>query len=133
MDYVTGTEGRKVAVHCHAGLGRTGLAIACFFLYSQHYTSRYPHSGQAMQGTGPAATAVSALHGGRSEHMPPVQQGVACDNAQRSKAQPTTMVHMSDRHNEHGMRTGAEVLLGGMSSGTLYLWCSSCAHVQAGS
>jgi protein tyrosine phosphatase len=84
MDYVTGTEGRKVAVHCHAGLGRTGLAIACFFLYSQHYTPRYPHSGHAMQGTGPAATAVSALQEGRSEHMPPVQQGgVACANAQR--------------------------------------------------
>lgn len=34
MDYVTATERRAVAVHCHAGLGRTGLAIACFFAYS---------------------------------------------------------------------------------------------------
>jgi protein tyrosine phosphatase domain-containing protein 1 len=40
MDYVTGTEGRKILVHCHAGLGRTGLAIACFFLYNQQYGGR---------------------------------------------------------------------------------------------
>ena len=33
MDYVTRVEGRRIAVHCHAGLGRTGLAIACFFVY----------------------------------------------------------------------------------------------------
>lgn len=25
----------KVAVHCHAGLGRTGLLIACSLIYSQ--------------------------------------------------------------------------------------------------
>ncbi|KAL6763265.1 protein-tyrosine phosphatase-like protein [Haematococcus lacustris] len=40
MDYVTGSEGRKIAVHCHAGLGRTGLAIACHFLYSLGYSAR---------------------------------------------------------------------------------------------
>lgn len=40
MDYVTSTEGRKILVHCHAGLGRTGLAIACYFLYTQQYTAR---------------------------------------------------------------------------------------------
>ncbi|KXZ56447.1 hypothetical protein GPECTOR_1g40 [Gonium pectorale] len=34
MDYVTRIEGRKIAVHCHAGLGRTGLSIACFFVFS---------------------------------------------------------------------------------------------------
>ncbi|KAG2450553.1 hypothetical protein HYH02_005054 [Chlamydomonas schloesseri] len=34
MDYVTRVEGRKIAVHCHAGLGRTGLSIACFFVFS---------------------------------------------------------------------------------------------------
>lgn len=27
-------RGEKIAVHCHAGYGRTGLAIACFLLYS---------------------------------------------------------------------------------------------------
>jgi protein tyrosine phosphatase domain-containing protein 1 len=37
MDYVTRVEGRKIAVHCHAGLGRTGLAIACFFVFSGIY------------------------------------------------------------------------------------------------
>lgn len=26
-------DGKKVLVHCHAGLGRTGLAIACFIVY----------------------------------------------------------------------------------------------------
>lgn len=34
MHYTTSVECRKVAVHCHAGLGRTGLAIACFLLAS---------------------------------------------------------------------------------------------------
>jgi protein tyrosine phosphatase domain-containing protein 1 len=32
MDF-TISQGQKVAVHCHAGLGRTGLAIACFMVY----------------------------------------------------------------------------------------------------
>ncbi len=40
MEYVTVAEKRKVAVHCHAGLGRTGLAIACFFVYSLRYPAR---------------------------------------------------------------------------------------------
>lgn len=30
MDYVVGVEQRKVAVHCHAGLGRTG--VLCVFV-----------------------------------------------------------------------------------------------------
>lgn len=34
MHYTTSVECRKVAVHCHAGLGRTGLAIACYLLAS---------------------------------------------------------------------------------------------------
>lgn len=29
---------QKVAVHCHAGYGRTGLAIACYLVYSEAYT-----------------------------------------------------------------------------------------------
>ena len=28
--------GLRVAVHCHAGLGRTGLVIACSLVYSNH-------------------------------------------------------------------------------------------------
>ncbi|GLI65552.1 hypothetical protein VaNZ11_009114 [Volvox africanus] len=39
MDFVTRVEGRKIAVHCHAGLGRTGVAIACFFVFSGLYDS----------------------------------------------------------------------------------------------
>ena len=31
-------NGEKIAVHCHAGYGRTGLAIACFLLYSTDLT-----------------------------------------------------------------------------------------------
>ena len=26
---------KKIGVHCHAGLGRTGLAIACYLVYSR--------------------------------------------------------------------------------------------------
>ena len=32
-------RGEKIAVHCHAGYGRTGLAIACFLLYSTQMNS----------------------------------------------------------------------------------------------
>lgn len=28
-------SGKKLAVHCHAGLGRTGLAIACYLVYDR--------------------------------------------------------------------------------------------------
>jgi hypothetical protein len=30
---------QNIAVHCHAGLGRTGLAIACYLVYAQGLTS----------------------------------------------------------------------------------------------
>ncbi|DBA94182.1 TPA: hypothetical protein ACH3X1_001813 [Trebouxia sp. C0004] len=33
MVHVTEEEHLKVAVHCHAGLGRTGLAVACFLVF----------------------------------------------------------------------------------------------------
>jgi len=39
MQYTTMVECRKVAVHCHAGLGRTGLAIACFLVGSGQASS----------------------------------------------------------------------------------------------
>ncbi|KAI8820972.1 uncharacterized protein EV422DRAFT_528602 [Fimicolochytrium jonesii] len=32
-------EGQKIAVHCHAGLGRTGLAIACYLVYGENMDS----------------------------------------------------------------------------------------------
>lgn len=38
MDYHVKNKG-KVLVHCHAGLGRTGLLIACYLVYSQHLPS----------------------------------------------------------------------------------------------
>jgi len=30
-------EGKKVAIHCHAGLGRTGLVIACYLQYAHFF------------------------------------------------------------------------------------------------
>ena len=39
MEFVATTEGRKIAVHCHAGLGRTGLAIACFFVFAKMHSA----------------------------------------------------------------------------------------------
>jgi protein-tyrosine phosphatase len=32
-------KGHKVAVHCHAGLGRTGLSIACYLVYAENTSS----------------------------------------------------------------------------------------------
>ncbi|KAJ3169020.1 hypothetical protein HDU87_000894 [Geranomyces variabilis] len=32
-------DGQKIAVHCHAGLGRTGLAIACYLVYGLNMES----------------------------------------------------------------------------------------------
>ncbi|EPY32034.1 phosphatase [Strigomonas culicis] len=39
MDYHVKNKG-KVLVHCHAGLGRTGLMIACYYVYSRHIPSQ---------------------------------------------------------------------------------------------
>ncbi|CAB4011821.1 tyrosine phosphatase domain-containing 1-like [Paramuricea clavata] len=36
MDFAL--QGGKVAVHCHAGLGRTGVLIACYLIYSSRIT-----------------------------------------------------------------------------------------------
>lgn len=30
--------GHKIAVHCHAGLGRTGLVIACYLVFTDRFT-----------------------------------------------------------------------------------------------
>ncbi|GAX73342.1 hypothetical protein CEUSTIGMA_g795.t1 [Chlamydomonas eustigma] len=40
MAHVTKVEGRKIAVHCHAGLGRTGLSIACYFVFMGMYDAK---------------------------------------------------------------------------------------------
>mmetsp|Transcript_4798 Transcript_4798/g.10083 ORF Transcript_4798/g.10083 Transcript_4798/m.10083 type:complete len:588 (-) Transcript_4798:255-2018(-) len=32
-------SGRKVAIHCHAGLGRTGIVISCYLVYKRHFSS----------------------------------------------------------------------------------------------
>lgn len=32
-------EGKKIAIHCHAGLGRTGLAIVCYMIYEKRMGS----------------------------------------------------------------------------------------------
>lgn len=38
MDFAVGNG--KVAVHCHAGLGRTGVLIACYLIYSHRSTAQ---------------------------------------------------------------------------------------------
>lgn len=42
MHVIDGTikSGGKVFLHCHAGLGRTGLIIACYLVYSDKMTPR---------------------------------------------------------------------------------------------
>ena len=37
MQHVCHAQRRRIAVHCHAGLGRTGLAIACYLVYAERY------------------------------------------------------------------------------------------------
>mmetsp|Transcript_29551 Transcript_29551/g.94789 ORF Transcript_29551/g.94789 Transcript_29551/m.94789 type:complete len:530 (-) Transcript_29551:146-1735(-) len=39
MDFTIRLQKGKVAVHCHAGLGRTGLVIACYLVYTGKYTA----------------------------------------------------------------------------------------------
>ena len=33
------TRGGRVAVHCHAGYGRTGMVIACYLVFAHHYSA----------------------------------------------------------------------------------------------
>ncbi len=39
ISFTVNTKRRKVSVHCHAGLGRTGLAIACWFIFEHRYSA----------------------------------------------------------------------------------------------
>ncbi|KNE59062.1 hypothetical protein AMAG_03409 [Allomyces macrogynus ATCC 38327] len=50
-------SGRKVAVHCHAGLGRTGLAIACYLVYQGPFTAEEAVSLVRSQRPGSVQTA----------------------------------------------------------------------------
>lgn len=37
MSFTVNEKRQKVAVHCHAGLGRTGLVIACYLIYEHGF------------------------------------------------------------------------------------------------
>lgn len=41
MHSVVCFDGKKVAVHCHAGLGRTGLVIACYMVFSLGFSAAH--------------------------------------------------------------------------------------------
>lgn len=36
----THSQDKKIAIHCHAGLGRTGLVIACYLVYTNRFTAQ---------------------------------------------------------------------------------------------
>ena len=40
MIYFTVKKKAKVLVHCHAGMGRTGLVIGCYLIYGENYSSQ---------------------------------------------------------------------------------------------
>lgn len=79
IDFAVRVSKKKVAVHCHAGYGRTGLAIACYFLYARVFDTAeeaVAFCRKERPGTVQTSSQVAFVHKFQ-EHITQVRKSVA--------------------------------------------------------